>query len=213
VLGRYLSKSRQEGKPVARAKLTEISDDLINDAGSVLWSFVKGEQLEFMITLNFITDASDVNYQFEAVSVEALNVAEQSTKPVTIQPGGVGTALTVRRPNLIGTWNAGTAYNTEDVVLYSGVYYKLSAGTARVSATLPSVDPLWVVTTLNRVYIQFPGTLGTGWAVAPAVGYPVYSFFELRVTEPNNSILRRTWKPVRGMIELLFSPTDSVADP
>ena len=39
---------------MARSQLTEISEDLNTDSGSVLWSLVRGEQLEFPITMNFI---------------------------------------------------------------------------------------------------------------------------------------------------------------
>jgi hypothetical protein len=196
---------------MARSPLTDTSDDLIQDSGSVLWSFVKGEQLEFPITLNFVEDATQA-YVYEAVVVEALNVTEQTTRPVTIKPNGVQTVLVVRVPTNRGTWDAPQAYNKEEVVLYNGVYYKLLKGVARVNSTPPAADPMWQVTSLSKIYIQFPASLGSTWAVAPIVGSAVYGFFELRVTEPPDSIFRRTWKPVRGMVEILFSPTDIVPD-
>jgi len=195
---------------MARSKLTDSGDDLINDSGTILWSFVKGEQLEFPVIVNFITNPA--GYTFEAVVVEAANTSNQTSKPTTIQPAGIQTVLTVRVPTNRGTWDAPTAYNTEDVILYNGLYYKLLSGTARVSATTPDVDPLWEVTVLNKIYLQFPKELGATWSVSATVGSPVYGFFELRVTEPNNSILTKTWKPVRGMVEILFSPTEIVAD-
>lgn len=197
---------------MARAKINEISDDLVSDSGSVLWSFVKGEQLEYPILLNFLSDAALAGYVYEAVVVEALNVVDQTEKPTAIKPSGVQTVLTVRKPNKVGNWNAATAYNFEDVVYYTvdQKYYKLLSGTARVSATTPNLDPLWEETTLNRIYVQFPATLGATWTVSPGVASPVYGFFELRVTEPTNSIFTRTWKPIRGMVELHFSPTDIV---
>jgi hypothetical protein len=196
---------------MARSPLTDTSDDLIQDSGSVLWSFVKGEQLEFPITLNFVEDVT-AGYTYEAVIVEALNVSEQTSKPLTIKPSGVQTILNVRVPTKRGTWDAAQAYNREDVVLYAGIYYKLLKGAARTNSTPPSSDSLWQVTTLSKIYLQFPSTLGSTWQIAPIVGSAVYGFFELRVTEPTDNIFRRTWKPVRGMVELLFSPTDIVPD-
>lgn len=195
---------------MARSPITDIKDDLISDGGSVLWSFVKGEQLEFPITLNFIEDIT-AGYTYEAVVVEALN-AEAETLPTTIQPGGVQTVLTVRIPTNRGNWASGQAYNKEDIVLYSGIYYKLLAGAGRVNATPPSSDPLWQVTSLSKIYIQFMKTLGSTWTMQPSVGFPVYGFFELRVTEPPDSIFRRTYKPVRGLVQILFSPTYSADD-
>jgi hypothetical protein len=201
---------------MARSRLTNTTQDLIADSGSVLWSFVKGEQLEFPVTLNFIEDASvkavGSNYTYEAVVVEALNLANQTTRPTAVRPGGVANTLFIRLPILLGTWSAGSAYNKEEVVLYQGVYYKLAAGTARTNATPPSTDPMWVVTQLNKIYIQYPASLASTWSVQPTVDSPVYGFFELRVTEPNDPVFIRTFKPVRGMVEILFSPTDVVVD-
>ena len=51
---------------MARSRLTETTDDLVTDSGAVLWSFVKGEQLEFPITLNFVENVT-AGYAYEAV--------------------------------------------------------------------------------------------------------------------------------------------------
>ncbi len=201
---------------MARSRLTNTTQDLIADGGAVLWSFVKGEQLEFPVILNFVEDASvkapGTNYTYEAVVVEALNLPNQLIRPTTIRTGGVATTLFVRLPVFIGTWSSTDAYNKEEVVLYQGIYYKLATGAARVNPTPPSSDPQWVVTQLNKIYLQYPGTLSADWAVQPTVDSPVYGFFELRVTEPNDPVFIRTFKPVRGMVEILFSPTEIVPD-
>jgi hypothetical protein len=104
---------------MARSRLTNTSQDLISDGGAVLWSFVKGEQLEFPVTLNFVEDASvkaSNNYQYEAVVVEANNVASQTDKPTTIKSGGVQTTLFIRLPIYLGNWQSAQAYNKEVVV-------------------------------------------------------------------------------------------------
>ena len=200
---------------MARSRLTDTTLDLVTDAGAVLWSMVKGEQLEFPITLNFITDATvkaSGNYSYEAVIVEAKNVSGQSDKPTLVQPGGVTTRLFVRLPRYIGVWSAASAYNKEEVILYNGLYYKLLSGIARTSAVTPDLDAKWEVTALNKIYIQFPNTLGTDWSVQPLADSASYGFFELRVTEPTDAVFTHTYKPVRGMVEILFSPTDQTSD-
>jgi hypothetical protein len=197
---------------MARSQLTSTSNDLTSDSGGVLWSFVQGEQLEFPVLLNFVEDATTFGYQYEAVVVEALNIALSGDRPTTIKPGGVQTKLVVRIPTNRGTWQAVQAYNQEEVVKYGIKYYKLLSGAARVNSTTPDLDPLWFETTLNKVYIQFPKTLGATWSVQPAIGSNTYGFFELRVTEPTNSVFTKTWKPVRGMVEVQFSPTELVPD-
>lgn len=200
---------------MARSRLTDPTLDLVTDAGAVLWSMVKGEQMEFPITLNFISDATvkaSGNYVYEAVVVEAKNILGQADKPTAIQPGGITTRLFVRLPRLAGVWAAATSYNKEEVVLYNGLYYKLTAGIARTSAVTPDLDAKWEVTVLNKIYVQFPNTLGTTWSVQPLPDSATYGFFELRVTEPVDAVFTRTFKPVRGMIEILFSPTDETSD-
>lgn len=201
---------------MARSLLTNPSIDVIRDDGSVLWSLVMGEQLEFPVTLGFIMDATKQpsnNYQYEAVVIEALNEEGQVTKPFQVRENGAQTQLKVRLPNFLGEWEPMGAYNREDVVRYQGAYYRLAAGINYVSDVVPTANPLWLDTTLNRVYLQFPKELGSDWLVKPVVNSPVYGFFELRVTEPATYLFTRTWKPVRGMVELLFSPTDVVPDP
>lgn len=200
---------------MARSRLTNTTQDLIADGGAILWSLIKGEQLEFPVVLNFIEDASvkpQNNYTYEAVVVEALNVVGQTERPVEVRPGGVKRTLFVRLPVYLGVWSSSQAYNKEEVVLHSGKYYKLVSGVARINATQPNLDPQWQETQLNKVYIQYPSDLISLWSVQPVVDSPVYGFFELRVTEPPDSIFTRTFKPVRGMVEVLFSPTDEVAD-
>jgi hypothetical protein len=202
---------------MARSRLTDTNLDLITDAGAILWSMVYGEQLEFPITLNFIVDASvkptsTANYNYEAVVIEAKNVAGQTDKPTLIQPSGVTTRLFVRLPVLLGAWDPSQAYNKEEVVLYSGAYYKLLSGVARTSAITPDKDTNWGATVLNKIYVQFPSTLGSTWTTKPLADSASYGFFELRVTEPVDPVFTRTFKPVRGMVELLFSPTNDTTD-
>ena len=198
---------------MARARINVISDDLIQDAGAVLFSFVKGEQLEYPVTLDFV-QSTTYAYTYEAVVIEAANTEGQLDAPNDISTDAVHTPLNVRVPVYRGIWDPLQAYNTEDVVFYETGYFRKArqATEGVIDATVPTASAFWLPTTLNRVYVQFPETLGFNWAVSPKVNSPVYGFFELRVTEPNTFAFKRTWKPVRGMVELLFSPTALVPD-
>jgi hypothetical protein len=190
-----------------RSRISDISTELTSDSGSVLWSTVQGEQLELPVVLNFI-DMALPTYDVEAVIIEGYNLGDGAV-PETAKVGGNTISLVVRFTNYTGNWDAPTAYNQEDVVLYNALYYKLSSGVVRVDATTPDVDPLWVAHDPRTIYVQFPETISMtpAWTVQPTANYPVYGFFEVRVTEPANPIFRRTWKPVRGFIEILYSPT------
>lgn len=197
---------------MARSKIDNPTNDLITDSGAILWSFVKGEQLEFPIQLPFLDDAR--LYTFEAVVIEADNVPGQTERPTSAKVGGRQNTLVVRKPNYVGVWNAATGYNMENIVQYSvdSKLYRLVSGVNRVSAVTPAADPLWLETALNIVNLQFLEALASDWAQQPTVETPVYGFFELRVTEPNNSVFQRTWKPIRGMVEINYSPTALVPD-
>jgi len=167
--------------------------------------------------LNFLTDCTTASgFVFEACVLEAENAPNQTAAPDTIQVGGIKTDYTVgggiRQSVDKLTWGAGTGYNAGDLVLYNAKYYALLAGTGRVSAILPDVDPYWVESTKNTIYIRFADTLGSTWAIKPKINYATYGFFELSVQEPVAYAFRRKWKPVRGMVELLYSPIQTPAD-
>ena len=196
---------------MARSRLVDPKLDLINDEGAVIWSFIKGEQLEFPVTLNFVEDVT-AGYTYEASVVEGLNELGQLTAPTKINPSGATDILGIRVPVYRGSWDAAQAYNREEIVKWGTKYYKLLAGVALTDSTPPDTSTNWLETSLSKVYLQFPKTLASDWTVQPDIGTPVYGFFELRVTEPPDAIYRRTWKPVRGLVEVQYSPTYSVND-
>lgn len=180
--------------------------------GGNLWTLIQGEQLEYEVALSFLTNA-DAGYTFEAVIVEALNIAGVKAVPVTIRPSGVQSTLTVRIPPEKGFWNPATAYSAEDVVEYGAKTYKKLFHVNEVSSVLPDTLTEWVEYTPNKVYIQFPETLTLtpAYSVQPTTSVPVYGFFELRVTAPLvPGVYQQTWKPLRGTVEFLFSPTQLV---
>lgn len=196
---------------MARSNLNIVSDDLVSDSGSVLWSFVQGEQLEFPVTLSFIPDVT-TGYTFEACVIEAANVVDQTDVPSSIHASPVTQTVAVRVPVHRGTWNPATAYNREDIAVNNGIAYRLTSGYSRVNSTPPNQDSAWAIADTSVVYLQFLKSIGSNWHLAPSVNYSVYGFFELRVTEPTDSIFIRTWKPVRGLVEIKYSPTYSVGD-
>jgi hypothetical protein len=197
---------------MARSSIVNIVEDLQSDSGSVLFSFVQGEALEFPVTLSFIDNAS-VGYTYEAVLIEGNNVSGDSTPPTVARTGGIQTVLTVFVPTWRGTWSAASSYNRDDLIAYNGIYYIAGGVTGYISAVLPSVDTgVWTVYVPNKVYIQFPETLSLDWNVigGPTAEAPVHGFFELRVTEPVGGRFRRTWKPMRGLVSFAYSPTQAV---
>jgi hypothetical protein len=198
---------------MARSRISATTVDAMNDSGSLLLSLIRGEQSEVPISLDFVKNAADPNLEYEAVIVEGLNDGAGS-RPITIEPNGVQTVLSVRLPNYVGVWDPDGAYSHAEVVRYENLFYEKLGGIAIVDATPPDVSAEWGLTTLDTIHVQIPKTLSITppYAMTPTVDAPVYGFFELRVSEKANNVYPRTWKPVRGLIEILFSPTERVPD-
>jgi hypothetical protein len=196
---------------MARSNITSTTNDINEDGGSVLFSLIKGEQLEFPISLPFITDVYQEPYEFEAVVVEALNTGLGEV-PTTVKSGGVQTTLERRVLSHSGTWNATNSYSRDDYVSHGGLSYRRLRGSLVVTAVEPQDDSDWDLFEPNTIYVRVPSSLISTWTIQPSVDTPVYGFFELRVSEPAAEEFPRTWKPVRGLIKLHFSPTDTVAD-
>jgi hypothetical protein len=175
----------------------------------VLWSIVQGEQLEYPITLSFLTDLQD--FTFEAVIVEGANLGKGKI-PYGVQPSGIQTNLQLRIPTNRGTWDSAQAYSREEVVKdpLDGLIYKRSSGIAVIDAVNPSESDDWEIWALNKLFVQFPATFSDGWTQQPGPDKPSYGFFEIRVTQPNSVVYQHTWKPIRGLVEVLFSPTHIV---
>ena len=193
---------------MARSRLLATSDDRIKDTGAVLWSFVKGEQLEEPIDLSFLS--SDLNdYDYEAVVIEADNKEGQASPPLGVADLGSQTVLNVRQTQFEGAWSASTSYSRGQQVTYNGQLFEKMHGTGVISADVPPDDKSWAEAKPNRLYVQFPETLGDEWGVLPEVSSPIYGFFELQVTE-KLGLFKRKWKPARGVVEILFSPTHVV---
>jgi len=203
---------------MARSGLTTGNIDVTPLSETIIMDIVQGEQLELPVTLDiFEFSDPDDGFEYEYVILEGVNDGA-GTIPSTYKTDGYQTTLNVRIPNNRGAWLNTTAYTLEDVVSFENKSYKLNVGTNYINDINPALNPLWLEHDPTTVYLSFPSNLGFGWAPGPAIGFPVYGFIELRVTEPNNNTYRRTWKPVRGLVKILFSPTmlvtpDTVLEP
>jgi len=196
---------------MSRSRIISANKDLMSDKGSILLSIVRGEQFEFPVICDFL-DIADTDYTYEAVIIEGSNDGEGSY-PTQVQAGGVADTLNVRLCSYEGAWDSNTAYDQEDVVLYTdGNYYRLGSGTAYTTSTNPLTDPSWIEHDPRTVYVQFPSTfcVTSPYSQLPLPDAPTYGFFELSVTEADNPVYISIWKPARGLVEILFSPTELV---
>ena len=196
---------------MARTQITNITQQLQQDDGNVLFSLIQGEQLEFPVTLTFVENAS-LYFEYEAVIIEASDSIDPATNlPVGAKPGGVMDKLDVYFRPYKGDWSGTETYQRDDMVLWYGNYFRLRTGYNFVSGLTPGEDLYhWENIAPNIVYIRFPAELSQNWSTQPTVSKNTYGMFELEVKEPLGGRFRRIWKPLRGAVEFLYSPTTVV---
>lgn len=73
--------------------------------------------------------------------------------------------------------------------------------------TLTIIDS---VTTDNEFEIVVPKSLSTSWVTQPLPEKPVYGWIELEIKDSGTGDNQLIWKPLRGLVEVLFSPVDEV---
>ena len=87
------------------------------------------------------------------------------------------------------------------------------------SANVPTdVQPAGDVQTLtiidatvtdNAFEIVFPSTLIDAWSTTPEPDQPIYGFIGLEVADTGVGTLQQIWKPIRGLVEVRYSPSEA----
>jgi hypothetical protein len=194
---------------MSRSSIRAPTQDLQSDPGSVLYSFVQGEQTSQEVALDFLLDAA--GYEYEAVIMEADNVEGLPEVPTKVKPLGKADTLVTRVRTDRGNWSPGASYNHDDLVSYLGAVYRLASNRADgyTNEVVPPEDSRWIPSAKNIVIIHFHKLLSSDYAVQPTLDTPVYGFIELSVTE-DFGVFPQIWKPLRGAVSFSFSPTKLV---
>ncbi len=80
--------------------------------------------------------------------------------------------------------------------------------TVRPSGVITQLPLLDSVVTDNTFKIVFPENLIAAWTVQPLPDKHVYGYIELEVKDTGSGNLQQIWKPLRGLVEVLYSPTE-----
>jgi len=75
-----------------------------------------------------------------------------------------------------------------------------------VVTTLPIIDS---DATDNEFEVVIPEDLTDTWTQGPTPGKPAYGFFGLQVADPGTGNDQQIWKPMRGLVEVRYSPTEA----
>jgi hypothetical protein len=189
---------------MARSRISGRDIDLQKDNGSVLWSFIQGEQLAYQIAFDWIDNIYGMTV--EAVVIEARNTPGEV--PSEVMPSGIQDTLQVYMPPFQGAWNPATVYQKDQLVyILAELKYYQSLVDNNIGLQ-PAANPTaWKDYGPNNIVtLLFPSTLSTDYSVMPLPDKPIYAYFELSLMEGPSSF-SRNWKPMRGLVEFLFSPT------
>lgn len=74
-----------------------------------------------------------------------------------------------------------------------------------VSKSLAILDD---VSNDNKVVLVFPENLAEGFSPQPKPDMPVYAYIDFEIADTGVGPRQQIWKPFRGLVELLYSPTD-----
>ena len=80
-------------------------------------------------------------------------------------------------------------------------------------AVTPQITNLPIIENLdadNQFKLVLPQTLSFDWAVQPTPDKPTYGFMDIEVRDTGVGDLQQVWKPVRGLIEMRYSPNEQV---
>lgn len=72
--------------------------------------------------------------------------------------------------------------------------------------TLPTIDSN---TDDNAFDIVFTQTLSTNYTTQPTPNSPIYAFVELEAADSGSGTTQQIWKPLRGLVEIRYSPTEA----
>lgn len=95
----------------------------------------------------------------------------------------------------------------------------VEAANAQGSGNLPTdvqtagdVQTLTIIDTTvtdNTFEIVFPSTLIDAWATTPEPDQPVYGYVGLEVADTGVGTSQQIWKPIRGLVEVRYSPSEA----
>ena len=72
--------------------------------------------------------------------------------------------------------------------------------------TLPIIDD---DATDNQFDIVIPSTIIDTWATTPEPDQPIYGFIGLEIADTGTGNAQQIWKPMRGLLEVRYSPTEA----
>lgn len=106
-----------------------------------------------------------------------------------------------------------------DLTGYTLTAKVVEAANTQGSSTIPTdvqsggdVQELTIIdaTVTDGIFeIVFPSTLISTWATTPEPDQPIYGFVGLEVADTGVGTAQQIWKPLRGLVEVRYSPSEA----
>ena len=180
---------------MARSRITQQGVQLNNDNGSILFSVIDGEMTRYQINPQWITNLN--GYTIDAKIVEAQNSGGQV--PTAVKDGGITTNIKIRYQT------GGDASADPSTATYNDLT-GTNGDSPVVIATAGNVGT--TTTPVGTFELIMPADLIASWSPQPAPDSPVYGFFGLEISDSGEGASQQIWKPMRGLVEVLYSATE-----
>jgi hypothetical protein len=115
------------------------------------------------------------------------------------------------RINITASWLTNLAGYTITAKVVEGDNVQDSGiipGTARETPVVTTLPILDTTPTDNIFDIVIPQDLVNTWNTFPAPDKPIYGFIDLEIADTGVGNNQQIWKPMRGLIEVRYSPTE-----
>jgi len=115
------------------------------------------------------------------------------------------------RINITASWLTNLAGYTITAKVVEGDNVQDSGAipaTARDTPVVTSLPILDTTPTDNIFDIVIPQDLINTWDTFPAPDKPIYGFIDLEIADTGTGNNQQIWKPMRGLIEVRYSPTE-----
>lgn len=93
-----------------------------------------------------------------------------------------------------------------DMTVLNASGYPTNVLSGGVVTSLPTIDSNSDDAEFDIVFTQ---TLGTDHSVQPTPNNPIYAFVELEIADTGVGTAQQIWKPLRGLVEIRYSPTEA----
>ena len=116
------------------------------------------------------------------------------------------------RLDIVASWLTNLSGYTITAKIVEGDNVQGSGAIPTTAASSPVVTTLTILDstpTDNQFDIVIPQDISSTWATTPEPDQPIYGFIGLEIADTGTGNAQQIWKPMRGLLEVRYSPTEA----